>query len=269
MLSGDNGILQKATEAKTNTERASIIEQARTDILGQIAENKGKNISKDQLKSILNIYFVENEVNTLNIPDDTSTSNDELTSKEGNYKIKLSEIYSGTFKSSESNQIGIRVHNRDLLFTNLYEKNEENQLISQLIATGSVNFMSNDGESVPTFEEVKNFIENRVEDSGYEIFEETLNIYLICFNVIPVVITQSVNGETTTITNDSQQINLVGAVGDENDYTIKITSNTGKSGETTFTLTTRSSRSSRSIWSSWSYRRSSIVLIQLIKKLYE
>ena len=42
MLSGDNGILQKATEAKKNTEIATIIEQARTDILAQIAENKGK-----------------------------------------------------------------------------------------------------------------------------------------------------------------------------------------------------------------------------------
>ena len=97
MLSGDNSILQKATDAKTNTERTSIIEQARIDILGQIAENKGENITKQQLKSILNSYFDNNEVSTLNIPNDISTSNDELTSIEGNYKIKLSEIYNGKF----------------------------------------------------------------------------------------------------------------------------------------------------------------------------
>ena len=102
MLSGDNSILQKATDAKTNTEKASIIEQARTDILAQISENKGKNISKGQLKSILNTYFDEDEVEALDIPDDTSTSNNELTSKEGNYKIKLSEIFSGNIANSEN-----------------------------------------------------------------------------------------------------------------------------------------------------------------------
>ena len=104
MLSGDNGILQKATNAKIDTEKASIIEQARTDILAQIAENKGKNITKQQFKNILNIYFDNNEVSALDIPDDTSTSNTELTSIEGSYKIKLSKIYSGKFSSSENNK---------------------------------------------------------------------------------------------------------------------------------------------------------------------
>ena len=32
MLSGDNGILQKSTDAKINTEKAQIIENAQTDI---------------------------------------------------------------------------------------------------------------------------------------------------------------------------------------------------------------------------------------------
>ena len=44
MLSGDNSILQKAIDAKTNSEKQGIIEQARIDILGQQTENKGKNI---------------------------------------------------------------------------------------------------------------------------------------------------------------------------------------------------------------------------------
>lgn len=103
MLSGNNSILQKASEAKIHTERSNIIGQARIDILGQIAENRGENISKQQLKDILNIYFYENEVEALSIPNDTSTSNEELTSKEGNYKIKLSEIYSGIFSSTVVN----------------------------------------------------------------------------------------------------------------------------------------------------------------------
>ena len=72
MLSWDNGILQKATDAKTNTERASVIEQARTYILGQIAENKGENISKDQLKNILNKYFLD--IDSLVLPNDLSNT---------------------------------------------------------------------------------------------------------------------------------------------------------------------------------------------------
>ena len=45
----------------------------------------------------MNSYFNENEVASLELPDNTSTSNDVLTSKIGSYKIKLSEIYNGTF----------------------------------------------------------------------------------------------------------------------------------------------------------------------------
>lgn len=114
MLSGDNSILQKATDAKTNTERASIIEQAKTDILGQIAGNKGEDISKNQLKSILNTYFDENEVESLELPDNTSTSNDELTSKVGSYKIKLSEIYSGKLTNKLDMTHGLWVNSKKI-----------------------------------------------------------------------------------------------------------------------------------------------------------
>ncbi len=98
MLSRDNSILLKATDAKTNTERTSIVEQARTDVLGQIAENKGEKISKKQLKTILNKYF-EN-IDTLEIPDDLSNSDIKLNANQayGEYKdIALSEIYNGEF----------------------------------------------------------------------------------------------------------------------------------------------------------------------------
>ena len=96
MLTGDNAILQRTTDAKTNTEKQNIIELAKTDILGQIADNKGENISTQQLKTVLKTYFNENEVEALDIPNDvSSTSNYELTTKKGEYKIKLSEIYSG------------------------------------------------------------------------------------------------------------------------------------------------------------------------------
>ena len=102
MLSGDNGILQKATTSKENTEKASVIEQAQTDILGQIAENNGETISKTQLKTILNKYFVEFDDE---LSEDLSESNIVLTAKEayGGYEdIKLIDIYNGKLKIEDA-----------------------------------------------------------------------------------------------------------------------------------------------------------------------
>ena len=102
MLSGDNGILQKATDAKTNTDKAQIVENAKIDILAQIAENKGENISKEQLKTILNKYF-EN-ITTLELPDDLSNSDIKLTANQtyGSYpNIALVDIYNGKLIISE------------------------------------------------------------------------------------------------------------------------------------------------------------------------
>lgn len=97
MLSGDNGILQRATDAKVKTEKAQIIENAQTDILGQQAENKGTNITKKQLVEILNTYFKPTAKTS--IPDEISTTNDiELTTIDEKYKINLSQIYKGSFE---------------------------------------------------------------------------------------------------------------------------------------------------------------------------
>lgn len=96
MLSGDNSILQKATDAKTNTERAAVIERAQVDILGQQAENKGKTITKTQLKTILERYF--EDIDTLELPDNLSNSDITLNANStyGGYQnIALSEIYNG------------------------------------------------------------------------------------------------------------------------------------------------------------------------------
>ena len=95
MLTGDNSILKKATDSKKNTEESQIIEEAKIDILAKITDNEGKAISKKQLKDVLKNYFNEEEVGKLEIPDDLSTANDELTTKDGKYKIKLSDIYNG------------------------------------------------------------------------------------------------------------------------------------------------------------------------------
>ena len=51
-LTGDNGLLTKANDAKIETEIESMKEQIKTDILGKQAENEG-NITDDSLTEIL------------------------------------------------------------------------------------------------------------------------------------------------------------------------------------------------------------------------
>ena len=91
-LSGDNGILKNAGEAKQETEKAQIIEQAKIDILGKQTDNTSAELEKSEIKEVLDIYFKE-------VPDDF-TSDTVLTTKEeyGNYEIPVSEIYSGEIK---------------------------------------------------------------------------------------------------------------------------------------------------------------------------
>ena len=101
MLSGDNGILQKATEAKKRTERQSIVEQARTDVLGYQAENKGGDLEKSQLKSVLDTYFKDVPA-VEELPDGQDLLNREFTTldKYGTHQIKVSEIYNGNISGS-------------------------------------------------------------------------------------------------------------------------------------------------------------------------
>ena len=98
MLSGDNSILQKVTDAKTLSERASVIEQARTDVLGCQVDNNGGGLSKTQLKSVLDKYFYE--VPDLNNMEKDVILNAELNTlaKYGTHKIKVYEIYNENFK---------------------------------------------------------------------------------------------------------------------------------------------------------------------------
>ena len=90
MLSGNNSILQKATQAKENTERTQIIENARLDILACITDKKGNDLTADEIKEILGIYFTSNT-----IPEDLTDLTQEMTTKSGTYKVKLSEVLNG------------------------------------------------------------------------------------------------------------------------------------------------------------------------------
>lgn len=95
MLAGDNGILQKVTDAKEKTERQSVIEQARTDVLGYQAENKGTDLNKVQLQSVLEKYFKD-------VPDLTDMKESEILKTKldtlpnyGDYNIEVDKIFNG------------------------------------------------------------------------------------------------------------------------------------------------------------------------------
>ena len=158
MLAGDNGILQRVTDAKTNTERANIIEQARTDILGQIAENKGKSIIESQFKETLEKYFTKESIPD-KFPDDLSTL--KLNSLKGNYEILASEIYDGKIAKLEP---GLYDANSNLI-----------KSFDELVDLRAINLQSNNaiyGSShLDQFENgVKLIIDNKVTKLTYGAF---------------------------------------------------------------------------------------------------
>ena len=87
MLTGQNGILNQAQNAKTETQKAQIKEEIQRKILEEQVNNYGK-ISEDTFNSILNSYG-------------TVSDNDEgekvLTTTEGSYEIPIKEMYNGEF----------------------------------------------------------------------------------------------------------------------------------------------------------------------------
>ena len=89
-IKGNSGIINQAHESKNKSERQEIIESAKSQISDTVVENVGTDITRSQLKEILDKYFK-------NVPDDY-TLDTELTTKSeyGDYVIKVSEIYNNT-----------------------------------------------------------------------------------------------------------------------------------------------------------------------------
>lgn len=87
-LTGENGILTMAQQAKIQTEIANIKEQIQIDILAKQAENQG-NISDDNLRKILEKYGVLSE-------EGEKLTDKTLTTTKGNHEIKVSDIFNGT-----------------------------------------------------------------------------------------------------------------------------------------------------------------------------
>lgn len=97
-LTGQNGILSRANDAKKDTQIAEVKERSKTDILGVQSENNG-NISKKQFIEILNKYF-KDVPSEKNLPEDLSTLILETTDKYGKHEIRISDIYNGKFSDN-------------------------------------------------------------------------------------------------------------------------------------------------------------------------
>ena len=87
-LTGENGILTRAQDAKEESEKAEIIEQIRMDIADKQVENQGS-INEDEFYEILRKYGTISADKTI------------LTTTKGNYDILISDIYGGNLVSIE------------------------------------------------------------------------------------------------------------------------------------------------------------------------
>ena len=87
MLTGDNGILQRAGEAKERTEEERIIEEVKMDILANQTSKLSGKINKKELKSILSKYGT--------LSTEESITEKKLTTTDGKYVIPVSKIYNG------------------------------------------------------------------------------------------------------------------------------------------------------------------------------
>lgn len=97
-LTGENGILNKASQAGEKTQRSEIIEKAKLDIIEIQAENENGSITDEQLKKVLEKYFKD-------VPEEfpDNVGDLELITKNeyGRFEIKVSEIWNGTIEQNE------------------------------------------------------------------------------------------------------------------------------------------------------------------------
>lgn len=101
-LIGENGVINKASDAKIETEIADIKEQIQIDIIGEQVGNK-ENISDSVLKEILEKY------GTINYDEEDGTIKS-ITTNKGNYEIAMADIWNGTTVADSTNT-GVNVAN--------------------------------------------------------------------------------------------------------------------------------------------------------------
>ena len=161
-LTGENGILTRASDAREQTERTNVIEQARTDILGIQTEKKEGNITKGELKTVLDKYFDD-------VPEDF-TIDDVFTTKDeyGKHEIAVSEIYNGNLGETQE------VISKTESYVGYYADIEGDGTVDGIIYadlakgnTGDGQWTDSDGNyTIPTEENVKDYYISKTDYEG-------------------------------------------------------------------------------------------------------
>lgn len=114
-LTGDNGLLTRAEKAREESEKTAIIEQIQLDIADKQIENLGS-IDEDEFYKILGKYGTVSADETI------------LTTTNGNYKILISDIYSGNI-SAVTRQSNNLINKENLKYgITTYQGNESENL---------------------------------------------------------------------------------------------------------------------------------------------
>ena len=161
-LTGENGILTRASDAAEQTEKANVIEQAKTDILGIQAEKKDGNITKGELKTVLDTYFKT-------VPDDYTTETVLETKNEyGNHEIAVSEIYNGNL--GETQEVITKTESYVGYYADIEGDGTVDGIIYADLAkgnTGDGQWTDSDGNyTIPTEENVKDYYISKTDYEG-------------------------------------------------------------------------------------------------------
>ena len=161
-LTGENGILTRASEASEQTERANVIEQARTDILGIQADKKDGNITKGELKTVLDKYFDD-------VPEDFTIDDVFITKDEyGNHEIAVSDIYNGNL--GETQEVITKTESYVGYYADIEGDGTVDGIIYADLAkgnTGDGQWTDSDGNyTIPTEENVKDYYISKTDYEG-------------------------------------------------------------------------------------------------------
>ncbi|MBR3162505.1 MAG: prepilin-type N-terminal cleavage/methylation domain-containing protein [Clostridia bacterium] len=102
-LTGENGILSRASEGREKSKRADLIERVRVEALEEQVENKNMNVSNTKLQEILEKYFTNATTADLTKMDTLLTAKSEYGGFED---ITLGELLTGKVEEKTSLKVG-------------------------------------------------------------------------------------------------------------------------------------------------------------------
>ena len=142
MLTGENGILTKGNNAKEQTERQEVIENAKLKILEYETENEGK-ITDDKAYEIIAKYDKDYKENETFVFKTNDQDEEYFTTKEG-YKILVKEVWKNFHKNVDEIEFFLDGYlltaKRGETWRKWYEHSENQELVKTLDSKGNNGF---------------------------------------------------------------------------------------------------------------------------------